>query len=155
MSLNLGFRRKPRRPAMAGAVVVMLALVVIALVGVWSVDRANRMSDARAWTVDGPPCPSVTPAALAASDEAAVQATTFSGVGFDRAHGAVRCSDIGYDDGRSDESFPVCQFDHPGGLEITTRRGRFAFRPPPLDAATVQVRHDVPTCVLGSSMEIH
>jgi hypothetical protein len=155
MTLDYGVQRKPRRRAMAGVGAGLLILGLAALIAVWSADRATRMSQARAWTVDGPPCASASASSLAAAGEAAGQAITYSGVGFARAHGALRCTEIGYDDGRSDDDFPVCQFDHPGGLQVTTRRGTFSFRVPAMDAATVQVRRDLPTCVVGSSMEIH
>jgi hypothetical protein len=155
MAIDYGVRRAPRRRILAGAAIAVLALGLAALVAVWSADRATRMSDARAWTVAGPPCATLAAASLAASSEAAVQIETFSGVRFARAHGALRCADIGYDEGRSDDTFPVCQFDHPGGLQVTTPTGTYSFLLPPMRAATIQVRHDVPACVVGSSMEIH
>jgi nucleoside-diphosphate-sugar epimerase len=44
----------------------------------------------------------------------------------------------------------VCQFDHPGALAVTTPRGTWPFAVAPLRAATVQVRHDIPQCVVGA-----
>jgi hypothetical protein len=128
--------------------VAMIALAVAALVGVWATTRAARMAQARAWTDSGPPCAVVRASDLAAADETPTQAQTFGGVGFLRTHGAIRCTEIGYDGGRSDDDFPVCQFDHPGGLSVTTPRGTYLFALAPLRAATVQVRHGVPDCVV-------
>jgi len=155
MAIDYGVRRRPRRRALMAAAIVVIVLGLALLFAVWATDRATRMSDARAWTVAGPPCATASAASLAASPEAPVQVETFTGVRFARAHGALRCTDIGYDDGRSDDVFPVCQFDHPGGLQVTTPRGTYGFLLKPMEAATVQVRHDVAECVVGSSMEIH
>ncbi len=140
---------------MTAAAIAMIALALAALIGVESLERANRMSEARAWTVSGPRCHPVSPDALAASAEAPSQVTPFGGVRFARTHGALRCDEIGDDQGRSDDTLPVCQFDHPGALAVTTRRGTWAFHLAPLQPATVQVRHDVPQCVLGASVQIH
>ncbi len=140
---------------MIAAASAMIALALGALIGVLNLERATHVSEARAWTVSGPPCPSVNPGALAAGAEAPNQVTPFGGVSFARAHGALRCDEIGYDQGRSDDTLPVCQFDHPGALAVTTSRGTWAFRLAPLQPATVQVRRDVPQCVLGASVQIH
>jgi hypothetical protein len=154
MTLDYASRTRPRRGALVIVAVSLLALAVAALLALAIQTRATRMADAREWTVSGPPCPSATAASLAAAGEAATQLTTYYGARFGRTHGAVRCREIGYDDGRSGEDFPVCEFDHPGGLEVTTSAGHWVFDLPPLRAATVQVRHGVAQCVVGSSVEI-
>jgi hypothetical protein len=154
MVLEYGARRAPRRNVLVGAAGALITLAVVALVVLAVQTRATRMADAREWTVAGPPCASATAASLAAAGETASQAMSYYGVRFARAHGALRCSQIGYDEGRSGEDLPVCQFDHPGALVVTTATGRYAFLLPPTSPATVQVRHGVPQCVIAASVEI-
>ncbi|HWE99358.1 MAG TPA: hypothetical protein VG248_06150 [Caulobacteraceae bacterium] len=146
-------RRQDRTPVIAiGA--ILAVMVLGALVYTWSSARATRMANARAWTASGPACAATTPQALATLGYEVRQSQGFQGVTFARAHGVAICSTIGYDAGRSDDEFPVCQFGHPGGLVITTRKGVFAFAPGGVNGATVQVKHDVPSCVVGTSREV-
>jgi hypothetical protein len=155
MTLDYGAQRPPRHRAMTLAGGALIALVIAALLAAAVTNRATRMSEAREWTASGPPCARSTTAALLAADEAPDQMTMFQGVRFARTHGAIRCNTIGYDEGRSGDDFPVCEFDHPGGMEVTTAAGRYDFLLNPMSPATVQVRHGVPACVVGSSVEIH
>jgi hypothetical protein len=155
MIRDYGVQRAPRSRAMTIGVIALIALATAALIAVLIVHRATRMSDAREWTASGPPCAKSTPTALAAAEESPSQITMFEGVRFARTHGAIRCTTIGYDEGRGDGDFPVCQFDHPGGLEVVTSFGSYHFLISPMIPATIQVPHGVPTCVVGSSVEIH
>jgi hypothetical protein len=150
-----GVQRPARRRAMTIAAGVVIALAAAALVAVAIADRSRRTSAAHEWTASGPPCAHSTATALLAADQAPVQLNVFQGVRFARARGAVRCKSIGYNEGRSANDFPVCQFDHPGGLEVTTSFGRYDFLLDPMKAATVQVQHGIPSCVVGSTVEIH
>lgn len=152
---DYGVQRPPRRRALAIGAGAVIALAAAALVAVAVADRSTRMSEAREWTASGPACATSTATALLGADEAPDQVSMFQGVRFARTHGAVRCNSIGYNEGRSGDDFPVCEFDHPGGIEVTTSFGRYDFLLPPLSAATVQVRHGIPTCVVGSTVEIH
>ncbi|HEY2048177.1 MAG TPA: hypothetical protein VGH03_02475 [Caulobacteraceae bacterium] len=147
--LDYGARRRPRQVARMVLPIVVIGLAAAALVGLWAMTRAARMDHARVWTASGPPCATAKAPTLAAAGETPTQAQTYGGVLFLRTHGAIRCTEIGYDGGRSDNEFPVCQFDHPGGLAVTTSRGTWLFAPSPLHAATVQVRHDIPECVVS------
>lgn len=152
---DYGVQRPPRRRAMTIGAGAMMALAVAALIGAAAADRSARMSKAREWTASGPPCARSTATALVAADEAPDQLTVFQGVRFARTHGAIRCDTIGYNAGRSGDDYPVCQFDHPGGVEVTTSFGRYDFLLSPISPATVRVPHGVPSCVVGSTVEIH
>jgi hypothetical protein len=153
-TLDYGARRPVRRRAITLGAIALLVIAALAVLAFIIQDRATRMAEARAWTVSGPPCPQGRPAALVADGESVSQVMDFDGVRFARVHGAVRCAEIGYDEGRSGSLFPVCEFDHPGAVSVATARGVTVFVPPSLQAATIQVRHDTPSCVVGSNMEI-
>jgi len=153
MALDYGARRKPRRGVVIISGAVLAVLAIGALILVTAHDRQTRIAEAKAWTVSGPPCARVAGVAWDAAD-APLQIVDFGKARFARAHGATRCNEIGYDGGRSDDVFPVCQFDHPGRLEITTDHGATLFELGPLDPATVSVEHGVAHCVVGHSRDV-
>jgi hypothetical protein len=152
MTIDYGVRRKPGRTGLiiAGAILAVLALA--AILAVWANERATRMAVARAWTASGPSCP----AASGAPAEGHVpdQIEHYDGVRFARAHGAITCNEIGYDAGRSGDDYPVCQFDHPGRLEVATPAGVSRFDLGPLDPATVTIQHGVTRCVMAISRDV-
>jgi len=82
-----------------------------------------------------------------------LQLTTFGHARFAREHGATLCSDIATDGGRGLGQFPICQFDHPGVLGVSTRRGVYWFWAGFMSPATVSVEHGVPTCVIGANQD--
>lgn len=153
MALDYGARRKPQRGVViiSGAVLALLAIGALILITIN--DRQTKIAQAKAWTVSGAPCAHGAGGAWEASD-APPQIVDFGKARFARAHGAIRCAEIGYDGGRSDDVFPVCQFDHPGRLEINTGHGAAMFELGPLDAATVSVEHGVARCVVGRSQDV-
>jgi hypothetical protein len=152
MAMDYGAQRRPRRRVViiSGAVLVILAIG--ALILTTYNDRQARIAEAKAWTVTGAPCPQG--AGPAWDADAPPQIVDFGKARFARGHGATRCDEIGYDGGRSDDVFPVCQFDHPGRLEITTSHGAALFQLGPLDPATVSVEHGVAQCVVGRSQDV-
>jgi len=152
MALDYGARRRPRR----GALIISGAALGVAAIGALILitlnDRKARIAEAKAWTVSGAPCAHGLGAAWDA--DAPPQIVDFGKARFARAHGATRCAEIGYDGGRSGDIFPICQFDHPGRLEITTDHGATLFQLGPLDPATVFVEHGVARCVVGRSQDV-
>jgi hypothetical protein len=152
MALDYGAQRKPRRGVViiSGAILAILAIGALTLTTLH--DRQTRITEAKAWTVSGVPC--ARGAVIAWDTNAPPQVVDFGQARFARAHGATRCAEIGYDGGRSDDVFPVCQFDHPGRLEITTDHGAALFQLGPLDPATVSIEHGVARCVVGRSQDV-
>jgi hypothetical protein len=134
----------------AGAALAVVGVGALVLVGAH--DQQARIAEAKAWTVTGPPCAGGTGRAWDA--DAPPQIVDFGKARFARAHGAIRCAEIGYDGGRSDDVFPVCQFDHPGRLEITTDHGATLFQLGPLEPASVSVEHGVARCAVGRSQDV-
>lgn len=153
MALDYGARRKPRRGVMIISGGVLALLATGALILVTAHDRQAKVAEAKAWTVSGPPCARAAGSAWDDAD-APPQIVDFGRARFARVHGATRCAEIGYDGGRSDDVFPVCQFDHPGRLEITTDHGATLFQLGPLDPATVSVEHGAVRCVVARSQDV-
>jgi hypothetical protein len=153
MALDYGAQRKPRQAVVIISGLVLAAIAVGCLTLIFVNDRQAKIAEARAWTVSGALCPQGADGSWDASD-GPPQIVDFGNARFARAHGAIRCTEIGYDGGRSDDVFPVCQFDHPGHLEITTDHGATRFEVGPMDPATISVEHGVARCVVGRSQDV-
>jgi hypothetical protein len=146
------FGGRSRKVAVVGAI-LLVAAGVAGIGQDWLQHRREGIADYKAWMVAGPRCPPPPKAMPGAPAARPLQITNFGGVGFARQHGATQCSDIAADGGRGYGSFPVCQFDHPGVLEVSTRRGLYRFRAGIMNPATVSVRDGIPTCVVGASQD--
>jgi hypothetical protein len=149
-AFDFGRRRGPRPieiVATFGAIAVLAATLPLAL----AAQRIAAVAKARAWAVSGPPCPSLSRSAYLASGERIVHLIDYDGVRFGRGYGYVSCVEVAKDGGRGLDTVPVCQFNSPTVLQVTTRRGDFYFytriRP-----ATVTIADDRPQCVMNASI---
>ncbi|MBL8772630.1 MAG: hypothetical protein JNK30_14705 [Phenylobacterium sp.] len=109
-----------------------------------------RVDDAKAWAIEGPPCPQITEAELLAAPRG-LRRSDYGEVSFERSKGEMECATIFVDGGRGDASYPVCQFDRPSDLRVRTARGEWRFRPGPGRPATVSTRDGVARCVLATA----
>src|SRR5580698_8286858 len=129
-----GEHRTPRRRF--GPAIGVAAIVVITVQHVLQ-RRDEGVADYKAWMVSGPACHAPIRQAFDTSGGAQAQLSAFGGVRFAREHGAMQCSDIADDGGRAHDTFPVCQFDQPGLIEVTTRRGSYWFWAGYMSPATI------------------
>jgi hypothetical protein len=129
---------------------VMLVLAGTPLLST-AAQRLVAIARAQAWTVAGAPCPGLSPAEVPASGYRIAHAIDYGDVRFGRAYGYVSCVEVSGDGGWSMDAAPVCQFNSPSLLQVTTRRGDFYFltrmRP-----ATVSIVDGRPRCVLNASV---
>jgi hypothetical protein len=139
-----------RNIALAGAILVMMA-GVFSVAQDWIQHTREGIAGYKAWVVAGPPCAPPPAAVLADPASRQLQVTTFGVAKFARQHGATNCNDVATNGGWGFDLFQVCQFDHPGLVEVSTRRGVYRFWPGHLSPATVSVENDVATCVVGAS----
>jgi hypothetical protein len=143
------------RPKGRGAGVWLLigigCLLVLVPAAVWSWNRhiEAAVANAKAWTITGPPCPTLTRQAYLAGAVHADHAFQLGDVGFARAYGHVSCNFIANDGGRGLGDYPVCQFTSPAVLRITTPQAEVYFFPS-TGPATVSVPHGTPRCVMAS-----
>lgn len=112
--------------------------------------RAQRVADARVWTVAGPACPTITSAELEAEVGKGLRSFEYGDATFFRRDGDVECAPIYEDGGRGDAHYPVCRFTVPGVLRIRTAQGEWRFRPGRGRAATVAVPRGAAGCVLAA-----
>jgi hypothetical protein len=125
------------------------AILAWSLTGRYLHIRDARIADARAWTVAGPACPTVTEAELERDLGKGFQSFTYGDATFFRRDGDVECAPIYYDGGRGDGFYPACEFTRPGDLRVRTARGEWRFRPGPGRPATVSAPHGQARCVLA------
>ena len=116
---------------------------------------ALRIADAKAWKIDGPPCPRITQAQFLGVHHKPPQRFEFEGVVFFRRYGHADCAAIRDRGGRGDHRFPVCQFTSPGDLLIRTPTGEWFFRPGPGQPATVSTALGAPRCVMNAKFRLN
>jgi hypothetical protein len=152
---DYGLRSAQRGPRLVRLALMIGVPIVLAAIGLdWYLQRQYAIAVAQAWTIAGPPCPSVSrDGYLAAPAGPASHAFQYNDVVFARAYGHVSCNEIKTDGGRGWATFPVCQFTSPEVLKVTTERGDSFFvvgsRP-----ATVSVRDGQPACVMNADYRV-
>lgn len=101
--------RGPRRlspiewVASGGAIPLLVSVLPLALIG----ERIAQVAKARAWTVEGPPCPPLSRDAYLKLRPVA-HVIDYEGVQFGRGYGYVSCIVIADHGGRGLGTFPVC-----------------------------------------------
>jgi hypothetical protein len=143
-------RTRPAAEIVATLFGLLIALtsIPLALLG----QRHSAIASAKAWTVDAPPCPRVSRAAYRAFGTPASNVIDYGGARFARGYGYIGCSEITQDLVLGLGRTPVCQFNNPTVLEVTTARGDFIFMTRS-KAATIVLTQGKPRCVLGARLE--
>lgn len=133
----------------------LLAAVIGAVVAAASTapsvlrERARAIAEAKAWSIDGPPCPQL-PITETVRQPTATRSFGYAGAGFAYAYGHVACADIHEDGGRSMlRGYPVCQFTSPGVVIVETGKTRTLFAPGLGRRATVSAPGGVARCVMA------
>ena len=135
-------------PALSGLAV---ALILGGLTARYLDIRATRIADARAWTVEGPPCPSISEAEMMRDPGGGLRSFEYGEATFVRRRGEVECAPVYEDGGRGDTFHPVCRFSRPGDIQVRTVDGAWQFRPGPGRPAVVSVsRGGRASCVLAN-----
>lgn len=113
-----------------------------------------RIADAKAWRIEGPPCPRITQAQVLRPRQKGLRRFEFEGVVFFRRYGHVECAAIRDDGGRGGRLYPVCQFTSPTDLIVRTDDGEWYFRPGPGRPATISTANGAPSCVVASAFSL-
>jgi hypothetical protein len=159
--MDVSARRAARRRGLLGQIPrrAWIALAVIAALAVgWRlVDRyqhiqRTRIADAKAWAIEGPPCPRITEAAFLDGSRKPIRKFDYEEVAFLRRDGHVDCAPIYDGGGRSTRFHAVCQFTNPESLQVRTQKGDWAFRPGPGRPATVSTADGEARCVMAAKI---
>lgn len=140
----------PRRwPLYLAAAIIGLIVTVAGAAPNLVRQRAAAVAEAKAWTIEGPPCPRL-PLTETARQPAATRTFGYAGAGFAYAYGHVACAQIHADGGRSlFRGYPVCQFTSPGVVMVDAAGARTLFAPGLGERATVTVRDGAAQCVMA------
>jgi hypothetical protein len=130
-----------------GMVGLLLALASIPLqvgVSTW----ATHQSLKKEWKVEGPPCPIVPQISRAALGFKPPPPFVYQRVAFAYQIGDVSCEAVpeGF---FNSATHPVCQFDAPAAIKVTTGGRTVIFEPGVGHRATVTVRAGKASCVIG------
>jgi len=141
-----------RRFALVHVIVAVVGLgIATTIVTITYVkDRTAHIATAKAWDIQGPPCPALTAAEWTAKHYRAGKVFDYDGVAIGRAAGNASCSDVHTDGGKGLGVRKVCQFTSPGLLTVTSKAGDFYFNPGVGQLASLIIEKDRPVCVMAS-----
>lgn len=129
----------------------LCGLIVLATVVVgWVWHRHTKIAEYQAWMVTGAACPVISKADYEASGTVAGHIFEYDGARLARAYGYVNCDEVASDGGKGMGTIPVCQFNSPTMLRVTTKRGE-VFYSTRTSPATVSFKDDQPSCVLNAT----
>lgn len=133
---------------------MMLGAVVVGMtaVGVTSYqNRLHKIAVSEAATSPsatvGPPCPVLTKAEFDALAVKPEKTFIFNEVTFVRRFGHVECNVISHGGGTG--FAPLCRFNAPAVLKVTTRQGEFYFKTGVGRPVTVSTPDGIPKCVVA------
>jgi hypothetical protein len=148
--------RAARRFGMAhavGAVVVITAAATL-LTFQFVKDRNAHIALAKAWNIQGPPCPALSQAEFAAKRYTALKTFPYDDIVIGRTAGDVSCSDVNDNGGKGFGHDKVCQFTSPATLTVVSPAGRWFFVPGAGQPSTLIVHKGVPRCVMASKFTL-
>jgi hypothetical protein len=117
-------------------------------------DRKANIATAKAWDIQGSPCPQLTAAEWAARREKAPKTFDYDGVKLGRWSGDASCSDVHDKGGAGFGVDKVCQFTSPLTLTVVSPAGTFYFLPDTGKPATLIIHKDVPRCVMAAKFTL-
>lgn len=158
MARRHGSRLDHRGSGLGRAITIGVVVLLLATLGlVLAAERYAAMARLQAWTVGGPPCPTAAPADYRAFVRAnadripASNTFIYDDVRFARPFGYVSCGEVADHAGRGPGTVPVCLFNDPDVVEVTTQRGQFHYMPK-TRSVTIVVPDGEPRCVLGARL---
>jgi hypothetical protein len=136
-----------------GAVVVITAGAALLTVQ-FVKDRNAHIATAKAWDIQGPPCPAMTGTEFTAKRYTALKTFPYDDVTIGRTAGDVSCSDIRDKGGKGFGTDKVCQFTSPATLTVASPVGSWFFVPGAGQPSTLIIHKDVPRCVMASKFTL-
>jgi hypothetical protein len=136
-----------------GAVVVITAAIGLVAFN-FAHDRGANVGAAKAWDIQGAPCPILSQADFVQQRYAAKKTFDYDGVTIGRLAGDASCSDVKEAGGKGLFNDKVCQFTSPATLTVASKAGAFFFVPGVGQPASLIIHRDVPRCVMASKFTL-
>lgn len=143
-------KRAKRMRALQDLAIVALLLAIASIplsegYAAWSTNRGLR----KEWIAEGKACPVVAALSPAVRGAKPPKPFVYKGVGFAFEIGDVACAPVPEKSLFTKTTFPVCQFDAPGGIAVTSAGRTTYFEPGIGHGATVSVHAGKPPgCVM-------
>ena len=134
------------------AVVITLGVGLVTFQAVKN--RTAAVATAKAWDIQGPPCPALTAAEFAAKRYTAKKTFPYDNVTIGRTAGDASCSDVKEGGGKGFGTDKVCQFTSPAALTVTTDQAAYYFVPGVGQPASLIIHHGAPRCVMASKFTL-
>jgi acyl CoA:acetate/3-ketoacid CoA transferase beta subunit len=138
-------------------VAVLLGMAVALTIGIYSWRHNNAVLAVenaqlrKAYVIDGPPCPTLSPAQYAALTLKPNKSFIFREVTFARRFGHADCGVLGALNPKDRGGVATCHFSGPAVLRVTTARGTSYFQPGIGYPATIFASDTSVRCVLASN----
>ena len=136
-----------------GAVLVITAGIAVVTFDLVK-DRKAAVATAKAWDIQGPPCPMLSEAECHAKHWTAPKTFNYDGIGIGRTAGDADCSDVKDSGGKGFGVDKVCQFTSPATLTVVSKAGTYFFVPGIGQPSSLVIHHDVPRCVMASKFTL-
>jgi hypothetical protein len=117
-------------------------------------DRNAHIATAKAWDIQGPPCPAMTAAEFASKRYTALKTFPYDDAVIGRTAGDASCSDVRDNGGRGFGTDRVCQFTSPATLTVVSPAGRWFFVPGAGQPSTLIIHKGAPRCVMASKFTL-
>jgi len=152
MTHDFGGRPSGRRsvigPTLIGGGVAAALVFAVLAYGAVQAQVAKNVAKYQAWVTDGPACPLLTRATLAAQRAQPKDSFTFNGDSFAHASGAASCDQVKNHGGRGMGWVSACKFPSPEVLEVKTASADVLYGPGIYQPAIITVENEQPHCVL-------
>ena len=132
-----------------GILLIVVSLPLISIYATWSDRQAMRT----AWNIPGPSCPVVAAPISSPLERRPLTVFQYGDVSFSRKFGHVSCVAPREGGLFQRTTYRVCQFTAPALIGVTTAERTVFYAPGVGRRATVAVRGDTPSCVLGGWFE--
>ncbi|MDB5462844.1 MAG: hypothetical protein JWP23_1233 [Phenylobacterium sp.] len=160
MPTRLGGGRGDFSAARRFGIAHVIGAVVVITTGIGLVtfeavrNRNANIATAKAWDIQGPPCPALTEAEFRAKRYTALKTFDYDSIAIGRTAGDANCSDIKEAGGKGLGTDKVCQFTSPATLTVVSKAGSYFFVPGAGQPASLIIHRDVPRCVMASNFTL-
>ena len=160
MPTRLGGGRRDFSAVRRFGIAHVIGAVVVVTTGIGLVtfeavrNRNANIATAKAWNIQGPPCPAFTQAEFQAKRYTALKTFDYDGIAIGRTAGDANCSDIKEAGGKGLGTDKVCQFTSPATLTVVSKAGSYFFVPGAGQPASLIIHRDVPRCVMASNFTL-
>jgi hypothetical protein len=154
MTNDYGVKKARKKPPILWLALGVLAVLLPASFVPKMIQQRNaNVAEAKAWSMPGEPCPTVTKAGYDTAPLPRAKGTEYEGVLFERRLGHMECTLLHADGGKSGKTYPVCRFSSPGMVGVETSDKAAFFAPKQGKSVLVSLESGEPTCLVIARLD--